>query len=106
MANIVPTRPSELVDPKDSPALIRLFSETLKLAETAVAGKSRASMPPPGPFWLLANRNPSLADLAKFWRGEMPPGWPPWFERTSLIVYDGALRDAFLHCLDAAPIAG
>src|SRR5271165_4543362 len=106
MASATPIRPSELVDANDSPALIRLFSETLKLADTATAGKPRVSMPPPGPFWLLANRSPSLTDITRFWNGEAPQGWPPWFERSAQTLHDNALRESFLQCLRTASESG
>lgn len=102
MASAIPIRPSELVRPNDSSEVLRLFAETLKLAENAMAGKPRAFLPPPGPFWLLANRSPSLADIKRFCDGEAPPGWPPWFERNAGAIHHNALQEPFLHCVRAA----
>ena len=103
MGAATPIRPAELLHASDCPTLIRLFSETLKLADAAAADKPRSLMTPPGPFWLLANRNPSLDDMARLFHGDVPPGWPSWFERN---LRDHALRAAFLHCLEASFDAG
>ena len=99
-------RPAELLDFNDSPALIRLFSETLTLADAAASGQPRFSMLPPGPFWLLSDRTPSRDDIARLFRGEVPESWPSWFQRNAEWMQNHAVSTAFLHCFEAAPRNG
>ena len=99
-------RPQELITSGDSEPILKLFAETLQLANAAKAEKCEVPVAPPGPYWLLANQGPPVAELQAFRDGVVPQDWPPWFQRNRGGLQKDALYEAFLHCLECGPERG